>query len=82
MLAFDLRYNYCALALAIAKRKYTVEGAINYFSPPVRATDKKSETADMLSMRASGMTYQQIGDVFGIKKCAVYNRIRRLQGRI
>jgi DNA invertase Pin-like site-specific DNA recombinase len=82
MLAYDLRYNYCALALAVIKRNYTIDTAINYFSPNVQPAATKDEAADMLSMRQSGMTYREIGDVFGVNKSAVYNRIRRLQGRI
>lgn len=39
------------------------------------------DTADMIKMRAT-MTFQQIGDLYGISSYAVYNRIRRAQGRI
>lgn len=84
MLAYDLRYNYCALALAIIKRNYSVDNAISYFSPQVKPQTAvtRDEAIEMLAMKEKGMTYKEIGLVFGIKKDAVYNRIRRLQGRI
>ncbi|MBP2665780.1 MAG: hypothetical protein H6Q76_760, partial [Firmicutes bacterium] len=35
---------------------------------------------DMARMKKT-MTYKRIGDIYGIKADAVYNRIRRSQGR-
>lgn len=40
-----------------------------------------SETLDMIRMKET-MTYQQIGDLFGLNADAVYNRIRRARGRL
>lgn len=84
MLAYDLRYNYCALALAIIKGNYTVDNAISYFSPQVKPQTAvtKDEAIAMLAMKDRGMTYKEIGLVFGIKAHAVYSRIRRLKGVI
>ena len=38
------------------------------------------EIQDMLQMKEA-MTYKQIGEIFGMTADAVYNRIRRAQGR-
>lgn len=81
MLAYDLRYNYCALALAVLKPSFTADNAISYFSPQVKSQNNavREEALQMLAMKEKRMTYKEIGHVFGIDGNTVYARIRRLK---
>jgi hypothetical protein len=73
-------YNYFALTAAILNPKFSVEDAINKFSP---ATEKhkvdNSTTIEMMRLKQT-MTYKEIGCIYGIRADAVYNRIRRYKG--
>jgi hypothetical protein len=43
--------------------------------PPRRARAPKEETAEMLALRKSGMTYQQIADRYGLHLSSVHQRL-------
>ncbi|MEN6567157.1 MAG: helix-turn-helix domain-containing protein [Veillonellales bacterium] len=81
---YSLVYNYSALALAILNLNYTVDSAIDYFSPQQQKKNKiPHEIAEnMVLMRSQGKTYKDIGKLYGLKADAVYNRIRRYKGVI
>jgi hypothetical protein len=82
--------NWCAFALAILYCDFlTPEQAFerlacrripqtNRFTRPVDADEDVIEMADM---REAGMTYTEIGVVFGISKHAVFKRLLRRSKR-
>jgi DNA invertase Pin-like site-specific DNA recombinase len=76
----ELQYNYYALCLAVIKRNYTVDSAIDYFSPrlPGQKDVESDEVVDMVEMKKD-MTYKEIGQIYGLKKDTVYRRIKRFK---
>ena len=80
----SLVYNYSALALAICNLNYTVDSAIDYFSPQQQKKNKIPQeiATGMVRLKEQGKTYKQIGKLYGLKADAVYNRIRRYKGVI
>jgi hypothetical protein len=81
--------NWCAFCLAIL---YTDEltpeqaftrleaqrpTAYKYTNRFTRAPDADADVLEMIEMRASGLSYREIGAVFGISKDAVFKRILR-----
>ena len=78
-----LVYNYYALTLAILKHSYSVDRAVNYFSPQVRKVNliTPEDVADMIKLRET-MTYKAIGEIYNMHPDAVYTRIRRAKGII
>lgn len=77
---------WCALALALISPDYcTPERAFEILNTGVRSKDMRSVTTadvvDMVEMKET-MTYRQIGNIYGMKADAVYNRIRRFKGII
>ncbi|WP_156779597.1 hypothetical protein [Desulforamulus reducens] len=82
----DIRFNYCALALCILTQ-YSVEGAIRYLSEgTVKLAESKNEITeeDLLNMvrMKDTMTYQQIGEIYGLTNKAVYHLIKSFQMRV
>lgn len=73
-----LQDNYFALTLAICNDKFTPDKAISYFSPHVLEKHFVSDddAVDMIDLRKT-MTYQQVGEIYGLKADAVYQRIHR-----
>ena len=75
-----------ALAVAILSPQYlTPEQSFRKLwgqtkRPRLAKAISDDDVADMQRLRES-MTYQQVGDLYGMKAGAVYNRIRRAQGR-
>jgi hypothetical protein len=73
-----------ALAVAIMSRQYlTPEQAFDrLWSSNLRSRThqrkdiSEQDVADMARMK-SHKTYKQIGKLYGLDKCAVYNRVRR-----
>ena len=79
--------NYHALTLAIMNPKFSVDKAVRRIMPGTLndTTQRKTspeENEDMLALRSQGLTYREIGEIFGIKADAVYNRIRRIRERV
>lgn len=82
--------NYCALALAILYPiDVTVENAFEFlgYGRPwvIQRKSRKShsftdeDTRDMVRMREA-MTYQEIANVYGCDKHAVFARVKRWRG--
>lgn len=72
--------NYLALYLCI-KEEYSPDKALialgfirNYKSI------NQEDTEEMIRMRSQGMTYKEIGKIFGTTSDTVYQRIRRVRG--
>ena len=43
---------------------------------------KRATLEEMIKLRAAGLSYQSIGDRYGVSKQAVYSRIHRFQGEL
>ncbi len=74
--------NYYALALAILK-PVTPEQAFQIISG--QKSKREITTSDiekMIKMKSQGMTYKQIGEIYGLSAHAVYARIGRAKGRL
>jgi len=50
-------------------------------SVPIHKSLTNIDVVDMITMKET-MTYKQIGNIYGMKADAVYNRIRRFKGII
>ena len=75
--------NYYALAVAIING-CTPEHAFEMLDTGhiTKKYDKdQSEAAEMAAIKAQGLTYKQIGEIFGISDQAAYRRIRRYKER-
>ncbi len=67
--------NWLAFAVAILHPKeITPETAFLLLYPEYR----ERQTMEFVLMRRAGLTYRQIGSIYGISKDAVYKRIKRL----
>ena len=77
--AFDLRYNIAAFYLAILKKDIaTPEQAFAIIGGKERISAyNEQDTVDMAEMVAKGMTYEEVGEMYGIRRDAVYSRIKR-----
>ena len=82
MCSCDLEYNYYALVISIL-RQWTPEQSFYYLenNEPGKPEITKEDVKEMARLKEA-MTYQEIGDIYGISDGAVYTRIRRLAGRI
>ena len=72
------------LAIAILSPKpVTVEGAEDlWYKDGFRLETIKSTGEEMHCMKETGMTYREIGALYGINADTCYNRIRRFLGKI
>lgn len=74
--------NYCALALAIIK-DYTPEQAFEVLENGcISRVSQKNATQEMIRLKEAGLSYREIGDIFGIPRIAAYRRIGRAVGRL
>lgn len=78
--------GWYVLALAIVSPEFlNPEQAFNSFESarPLVQHRKltKQDVQDMIKLKEK-LTYKQIGEIYGMKACAVYNRIRRFKGLI
>lgn len=81
------KLNYYLLCVAIlAPGIVNLEDAEKAFYGRRDLTKKESVVtatgAILLKLRNKGLTYKDIGEIYGLKADAVYNRIRRYTGRI
>lgn len=76
-----LDYNYAALAVAIL-RGCSVEHAFELLENPEIRTPKftDDDIEDMVKLKQE-YTYKQIGEIYGLSRSAVYNRIRRYKNQ-
>lgn len=78
-------YNYYALTLAVLNPHYSIDEAIDYFSPdrdkPSRRVRQLMKAEIMIRMRDAGMTTTEVGQVFGITKSAVSHLIHRAMAK-
>lgn len=81
MSCWELRYNIAALAIAMIREDiYSAEDAFKILESKKKETCKKVDAEDikeMIGLKKQGMTYKQIGELFGMSKHAVYKRIKK-----
>lgn len=79
--ALELRYNIAALAIAICSDKYMLpEGAFSALDKRGYQTND-DDIEDMLVMRCKGMTYREIGEVYGWGADTTYSRMKRYRDK-
>lgn len=84
LLNMDKADNYYALLLVICRPDYTPEKAISVFSPHraqmsmsvSRKVITDTDIEQMIRLRKT-KSFQEVGEIFGIKAKTVYARIRR-----
>lgn len=73
--AYDLRYNISALVIAILRNDInTPEQAFAVIS------DKniiKGSTEEWIRLREAGLSYNEIGKIFGVYSSTVHHRLKR-----
>lgn len=79
--ALDLRYNISALAIAICSEKYMLPEEVFSIIEEKSLGVSDKDVKDMLKMKAEGMTYRQVAEIYGIHVDNVYGRIRRHRDR-
>lgn len=76
--------NYCALYIAIIK-ECNVEDAFrlyHYGHKKVVYNKNGEEIENMIKLKNQGYTYQQIGDIYGIARNTVCEKIKRYKNKI
>lgn len=76
--------NYYALLLSILKR-YTPEQSFEVLQIgkiKQKHDIQKNDVNEMVQLKAQGLTYREIGEMFGISGDAAYTRIRRATGKL
>lgn len=79
--SLDLRYNISALAIAICSEKYMLPEEVFSIIENKKSNFNDEDVRDMLAMRIQGMTYRQIGEIYGIDQHAANGRVRRYKDR-
>lgn len=75
--------GYYALAISIIKRTTPDEAfeLLDNGCLPPRKMLEPDEVAEMARLKET-MTYRELAELYGMKRDAVYNRIRRFKGRV
>jgi len=73
--------NYCALALCILTNMVPEQAfrRAGCESPETKTQQRKRETAEMLDLRRKGFTYEQIGQLYGVRQETVWKRLKKYQ---
>lgn len=71
-----MEFNWCALAVAILKNVLP-EQAFELMERNVKLTVSNDDVPDMIKMRQQGMTFRQIGDVYGLTASNIFTRIKK-----
>lgn len=75
-----MKENYYALLLCILKPSCTIDTSLQIMIDGVfkkeNATIGKPDIEDMIRLKQK-MTYEEIGEIYGLSKQAVYRRIKR-----
>lgn len=77
-----MKENYYALLICILK-PITIEQGFDLmdgkFSKVQNTAIHKDDIEDMIRMKLRGMTYRDIGELYGLSEQAVYRRIKRFK---
>lgn len=74
---FDLRYNIAALTIAILSNKTPEQAFAVLTEESMTKVYSDKDVIDMVRFQKQGMTYREIGEMYGINKDAVRNRMRK-----
>lgn len=79
---YDLRYNMSALAIAILREDvYTAEDAFEILEGR-RVIRNRGSVEEMIGLREYGLSYREIGEMFGLCESAVFYRIKRHKTKV
>lgn len=73
-----MKENYYALLICILK-PVTVEQGFNFMAGKTTKAIIKDDIHDMIAMKQQGMTFEAIGELYGLTKGAVYRRLKRFR---
>ena len=77
-----MKENYYALLICIL-RPVNIERSFDMLSGKITKVQNKTITRgdvlDMIRMKQQGMTFEAIGELYGISKQAVYRRLKRFK---
>lgn len=78
-----MKENYYALLICIIRPEYNIDKSLKFMMEGKIARRNnslsRSDVKDMISMKQQGMTYEEIGEIYGLTKGAVYRRIKRFK---
>lgn len=76
----DLKDNYIALAMSILTG-WTADQCFTYLDTMRRPIQNRNiaekDIEHMVQLKQQGMTYRQIGEMFGLSSGAVFKRVKR-----
>lgn len=77
-----MKENYYALLICIIRPDYNIDRSLQaMFEGKVtrirNTAVKRDDVEDMIRLKQQGMTYKEIGELYGMKKDAVHKRIQR-----
>jgi hypothetical protein len=74
-----MKENYYTFLICIL-RPVTVEESLRMMGgifPIIKSKKKNLNNQDMVDLRNKGMTFKEIGEIFGITETAAYMRVKR-----
>ena len=79
-----MKENYYALLICILRPDYSIDRSLQAMMDEVITKKRntsitKKDIEDMIRMKEQGMTYEEIGEIYGLTKGAVYRRIKRFK---
>lgn len=79
--ALDLRYNIAALTIAICHKDYLLpEQAFSIISDD-RYMTTIDDKEDMLTLKDEGLSFNEIGKLYGVTGSNVYKTLKRYQAK-
>jgi len=77
-----MKENYYALLICILRPDYSIDRSLQAMMDEVITKKRntsitKKDIEDMIRMKEQGMTYEKIGQLYGLSKDAVFKRIKR-----
>jgi len=82
MESWELKDNYIACVMCILTG-WTPEQCFDYLEklerPRYNLNVTEDDVLNMVRLKQSGMTYREIGEIYGLSPDATYNRIRRFK---
>lgn len=74
--------GWAAFCISLVSERYILPETAFYtlehgHVPRGISTLTEADTRDMIAMKAQGMTYKEIGDLYGLDATAVFNRTKR-----
>lgn len=74
--------NYYALAISIIKGLHPEQSFELLETGRVKQKCNPEDLDDILKLQAMGMSYEELGEAYGISEFAAYARVKRAKGRM